>query len=78
MGVSRNVVAENTRLQVLAQRFQFGDLSEQFDFLCTVRQLRHAALGRADLAHDAGIKQSDDQFGRVPPLLLRRLAQLRR
>ena len=53
MGVSRNVVAENTRLQVLAQRFQFGDLSEQFDFLCTVRQLRHAALGRAVLDADA-------------------------
>ena len=62
---SGDVIAEHPRLQILAQRFQLGNLAKQLDFLGTVRQLRHATLVRADFAHDARVKQSNDEFRRV-------------
>ena len=45
---SGDVIAEHPRLQILAQRFQLGNLAKQLDFLGTVRQLRHATLVRAE------------------------------
>ena len=71
---SGDVIAEHPRLQILAQRFQLGNLAKQLDFLGTVRQLRHATLVRADFAHDTRVKQSNDEFGRVSAFVVGRLA----
>ena len=60
----------------LTQGLKFSDLTEQLDFLGTIRQLRHATLVRTDPAHDARVKQPNDEFGRISALIIGRLAQL--
>ena len=73
---SGDVIAKHPRLQILTQGLKFSDLTEQLDFLGTIRQLRHATLVRTDPAHDARVKQPNDEFGRLSALIIGRLAQL--
>ncbi len=66
-----NGVAVDLGLEVFTGGFHAGDLAEEGYLLFAVGQLGHAAFGQTDLAHEAHVQQSGEQFGGIA-LLFRR------
>ena len=52
-------------LEVFTGGFHAGDLAEEGYLLFAVGQLGHAAFGQTDLAHEAHVQQSGEQFGGI-------------